>query len=173
MGTSKSFAELAGKMALAADNIRASRAASFRQAERDIKPRFRAEAQNAAGGDRSLSHHRSKAKLDANFKIIDGTTTTLLFISPVGPWGIRDSTDTSGKTKTHVIQAKNVNFLRFEDQGGELIYRSRVVHRGSAREPYWGRARTLAVDYIRKRIPQDTIDAINAALSGSMYKSRS
>jgi len=173
MGTSTSMAQLGGKLTMAGENVREARKASFRTAERRMKPRFRDEARAAAGGDRRLSHHRSKAPLDADFKVTDGEFTSLLFIRPTGPWGIRDNTDVGGKTASHGIRPRRAMFLRFMGSDGTMVYRRFVFHPGSARQAFWDRARRESFEYIQKRIPEETIRAIEAALSGSGYRGRS
>jgi hypothetical protein len=172
MGTSTSFAEFGGKMNLAASNVIEARNASFRTAERRMKPRFRSEAARAAGGDRRLSHHRSRAQLDAEFKVTLGQLTSLLFINPKGPWGIRDNTDVGGPTGAHGIRPRRVKLLKFMGYDGQMVYRKFVYHRGSARSAFWGAAREASYPYIQKRVPQETIAAIEAALNGAGYRGR-
>ena len=171
MGTSKSFAELAGKMDLVADNIIAARTASFRQAERDMQPIFNRQARAAAGGDRRLSNHGSV--LSAFFRINSGATSSTLQIRPQGAWGIRDNTDIGGRTASHAIYPKNAKRLVFTSRRtGKLVYAQKVNHPGSTRGPFWGGAREDSLDVVRKRIPEDVRDAIVAALNGSGFKSR-
>ena len=173
MGTSTSMAQLGAKLTLAGDNVREARKASFRTAEKRMQPRFRDEARAAAGGDRRLSHHRSKAPLDADFKVTDSEYTSILYINPTGPWGIRDNTDVGGKTGGHGIRPRRARFLKFMGSDGSMVYRRYVYHPGSARAPYWDRARRESFQYIQKRIPEETIRAIEAALSGSGFRGRS
>jgi hypothetical protein len=171
MGTSKNLGEVAAKMDLAADNIRAARTASFRAAETAMRPRFRDEARAAAGNDRTMRN--KKGVLDANFQIVNGRTTTVLFISPTGPWGIRDNTDIGGKTKAHVIRARNPSkSIVFINHEGDYIATYTVHHPGSAREPFWGRARQFSFRFMQKRIPEETIAALTAALNRSGFKGR-
>jgi hypothetical protein len=172
MGVSKSGAELAQKMNLAADNIREARRASFRTAQRDMQPRFRDEARAAAGNNRRLSGAMRAGIMDADFKVVDGFTTTVMFVNPVGPWGLRDNTDASGGTRPHAISARNRTALQFFDAGGETVYRFTVWHPGSPRENFWGRARDFSFALIRTRIPVDTKDALASALNMSGFKSR-
>jgi hypothetical protein len=173
MGTSTSMAEFAGKMDLAATNVREARKASFRTAENRMRPRFRDEARAAAGGDRRLSRHRSQAPLDAQFKVTESEFTSLLYIRPTGPWGIRDNTDVGGKTGAHGIRPRRARMLKFIGADGLMTYRRFVYHLGSARAPFWQRAREESFRYIQKRIPEETIRAIEAALSGSGFRGRS
>lgn len=173
MGTSNSMNELAAKLDAAASNVVEARKASFRTAERRMKPRFRDEAQRAAGGDRRLSRHRSKAPLDADFKLTEGQFTSLLYINPVGPWGIRDNTDVGGKTGGHSIRPRGHAVLKFIGYEGGVVYRKIVFHKGSARGAYWGHARDdVCPELIQKRVPEETIRAIEAALAGSGFRSR-
>lgn len=136
-------------------------------------PRFRDQARLAAGGDRRLSHHRSKAPLDADFRVSDSATSSFLFINAKGPWGIRDNTDVGGRTASHGIYPRRVRWLKFVGFNGTMIYRKFVSHPGSTRGPFWQRAREDSFQYIQKRVPEETIRAIEAALIGSGYRSRS
>jgi hypothetical protein len=172
MGTSKSFDELGDKMNLAAQNIRDARREGFQIAERRLKPKFLSQARAAAGADRRLSGAPQRGELDADFKIIDGFTSTILFVNPVGPWGLRDDTDKAGKTRAHTIVAKNAPALQFKDVGGEMIYRISVQHPGSTRSNFWERARDDAFALSTKQIPADAIQALQYALAGSGFKSR-
>jgi hypothetical protein len=171
MGTSTSFAQLGGKLVQAGNNVREARKASFRTAERRMRPRFRDQARAAAGGNRILSRHRSKAPLDANFKVTDTQFTSLLYINPIGPWGIRDNTDVGGRTGSHIIRPRGKR-LKFIGEDGQVVYARVVSHPGSSRRPFWAAARKESFQYIQKRVPEETIRAINAALSGSGFKGR-
>lgn len=172
MGTSKSFDELGDKMNLAAQNIRDARREGFQIAERRLKPKFLSQARAAAGADRKLSGAPQRGELDADFKIIDGFTSTILFVNPVGPWGIRDDTDKAGKTRAHTIIVKNRNALQFKDADGGTIYRAVTQHPGSDRSNFWERARDDAFALSTKQIPADAIQALQYALAGSGFKSR-
>jgi hypothetical protein len=167
------MSEFASKMNLAASNVREARHASFRTAENRMRPRFRDEARRAAGGDRRLSRHRSKAPLDAEFKVIDGAVSTILYINPKGPWGIRDNTDVGGRTAGHGIRPKRVMYLKFMGRDGFMRYTKYVYHPGSQRSAFWGDAREHSYQYIQKRVPEETIRAIEAALNGAGYRGRS
>jgi hypothetical protein len=172
MGTSKSLNDMGGKMELAAKNIREARRSSLAATERNMRPRFRDEARQAAGGNRILSGMRNKTALDASFKITDTATNSYLNIKPVGPWGIRDNTDVGGGTASHLIMPRAKLALRFRDLDGQQIIRGFSFHPGSSREPFWGRARSLSFRFVQTRIPKDTIAAIEAALEHSGFKSR-
>jgi len=164
--------ELGGKLKNAGTNVAEARKASFRTAERRMLPKFRDQGQRAAGPDRVLSRHRSRAKLDASFKITDSATSSFLFINPIGPWGIRDNTDAGGRTKAHRIAAKRSLYLKFVNRDGITVYKKVVSHPGSARSAFWGEARQESYAYIQKRIPEETVRAIEAALAGAGYRSR-
>lgn len=168
----ENFNELGDQLNRMAQNVMDARKASFRTAERRMLPRFRDEARRAAGSDRVLSRHRSKAALDANFRQKDTPDSSFLFVNPVGPWGIRDNTDSSGKTDPHRIVPKRAKRLRFTNADGEVVYRLVVNHPGSRRGPFWGNAREESLRYIQKRIPEDVRLAIESAIAGSGYRSR-
>jgi hypothetical protein len=170
VGTSNIVAQLGGKLIAAGNNVQKARQASFRTAEARMKPRFRDQARAAAGGDRRLSHHRSRAPLDARFKVTNSATSSFLFINPTGPWGIRDNTDVGGSTSAHLIRPRG-RFLKFMGRDGTIYVKS-VNHPGSRRGAYWASAREDSFRFVQKRIPEDTIRAIEAALSGSGFSSR-
>lgn len=168
----ENFDELGNQLNRMADNVIDARKASFRTAERRMLPRFRDEARRAAGSDRVLSRHRSKAALDANFRHRDTADSSFLFVNPVGPWGIRDNTDVGGKTDPHRIVPRRAKRLKFTNSDGETVYALVVSHPGSRRGPFWGNAREESLRYIQKRIPEDVKQAIQAAIAGSGYRSR-
>lgn len=170
MGTSTSFGQLAAKMNKVASNLEEARLASFRQAERDMRPLFNRQARAAAGGDQRP--HNARGRLSVDFKVSNGTSTSILFINPTGPWGLRDNTDVGGPTAAHTILPKKARFLAWTGDDGKRVVRKRVAHPGSTREVFWGQARTEAYDRIRRRIPEDVHDAIEAALNGSGFASR-
>lgn len=171
MGTSTSFKQLAGKMDQVAENLQAARQASFRQAERDMQPVFNRQARAAAGSDQRPRNARGR--LTADFKTVNGSDTSYLYINPQGPWGLRDNTDQGGPTLSHAIVAKRAKTLAFMGRQGSMVFRKAVWHPGSSRSDFWGVAREEAYDKIRKRIPEDVHDAIEAALNGSGFRSRS
>lgn len=172
MGTSTSFKQLAAKMEQVGVNIEDARRASFRQAARDMQPVFNRQARAAAGSDQRPSNARGR--LSADFKVIDGRETSILYINPMGPWGLRDNTDIGGSTMSHFIKAKRKKVLAFQSmRTGGMVFAKSVWHPGSVRDAYWGEAREESFDKIRKRLPEDVIEAIEAALSGSGFKSRS
>jgi hypothetical protein len=173
MGTSTSIEQLGGKLVQAGNNVREARKASFRTAEHRMQPRFRDQARAAAGGDRRLSHHRSKAQLDAEFKQVDTETSTNLYINPKGPWRIRDNTDVGGRTSGHGITPKRATWLKFRGRDGRIVYTKFVQHPGSRRARFWGVAREESYHYIQKRVPEETIKAITAALNGAGYRASS
>lgn len=173
MGTSTTVEQLGGKLVAAGNNVKEARKASFRTAQSRMQPRFRDQARAAAGGDRRLSHHRSKAQLDAEFKQVDTDTTSHLFINPKGPWRIRDNTDIGGRTSGHGIRPKRRRFLKFMGRDGRMVYTEFVQHPGSSRGVFWGHAREESYRYIQKRIPEETIRAITAALNGAGYRGSS
>ena len=170
MGTSTSVEQLGGKLVQAGLNVQKARQASFRTAESRMLPRFRDQARAAAGGDRKLSG-RKGAALDAKFKVTNSADSSFLFINPVGPWGIRDNTDVGGRTSAHAIRPRRRVFLKFMGRDGTM-YVKQVNHPGSSRGPYWGRARDDSFKFVQKRIPEDTIRAIEAALAGSGFSTR-
>jgi hypothetical protein len=173
MGTSTSIEQLGGKLVQAGNNVREARKASFRTAESRMLPRFRDQARAAAGGDRRLSHHRSKAQLDAQFKQVDTETTSMLYINPKGPWRIRDNTDIGGRTSSHTIFPRRRRWLKYTGRDGRVVYAQVTHHPGSRRAVFWGVARNESYRYIQKRVPEETIKAITAALNGAGYRASS
>lgn len=169
MGTSTSFSQLAAKMNGVAKNIEEARRASFRQAERDMTPVFNRAARAAGGGD--MRPRNARGKLGVKFKVEDGSTTSVLYINPTGPWGLRDNTDVGGNTAAHTINPKRANILAWEGDDGRVFAR-RVNHPGSSRAPFWGDAREEALTKVRKRIPEAVQEAIESAISGSGFASR-
>jgi hypothetical protein len=173
VGTSTSFAQLAGKLDRVAANIEAARQASFRQAERDMQPLFNRQARAAAGGDQALSNAKNRGRLKANFKVRNGSSLSELEIRPAGPWGLRDNTDVGGSTGSHTIRAKRAKMLHFTSQRtGKAVFAKSVEHPGSSRAPFWGEARDEAYTRVRTRIPRDVADAIEAALNGARFSTR-
>jgi hypothetical protein len=170
MGTSTSVEQLGGKLVRAGENVVEARKASFRTAEKRMLPRFRDQARAAAGGDRRLSHHRSRAQLDAEFKQLDTQTSTMLYINPKGPWRIRDNTDIGGRTASHTIRPRRRRWLKYIGRDGRVIYAQVTYHPGSSRSAFWGKARDDSYRFIQKRVPEETIRAISAALAGSGYR---
>jgi hypothetical protein len=170
LGTSTSIEQLGGKLVRAGENVIEARKASFRTAEKRMQPRFRDQARAAAGGDRRLSHHRSKAQLDAEFKQVDSATSTFLYINPKGPWRIRDNTDVGGRTDAHTIFPRKRRWLKYRGRDGFIIYARVTHHPGSNRGVYWGKAREESYRYIQRRVPEETIKAITAALNGAGYR---
>lgn len=168
MGTSTSVEQLGQKLVQAGNNVKEARKASFRTAEKRMTPLFNAAARQAAGGDRRLSHHRSKAPLTAEFKQNDTETTSYLHINPKGPWRIRDNTDIGGRTRGHRMPRRQGVILRFTGYNG-LTYTRRVNHPGSSRGRFWGEARDASYRVIQTRLPIETIAAITAALNGAGY----
>jgi hypothetical protein len=163
--------ELAPACRQAADNINPAIISSFNQAIKRGQPRFRDAARAAAGGDRILSRHRNKTKLDAQMLVKIGRKPFLV-VNAKGPWGIRDSTDAaSNRTSAHVITPKRGKTLKFS-VGGQAFYAKRVNHPGSRRGQYWKQGRTEALRVVQERIPKDVSDAIIAAFNGKPYKSR-
>ena len=169
MGTSTSVEQLGQKLVKAGLNVKEARKASFRTAEKRMTPLFNEAARQAAGGDRRLSHHRSKAVLSAEFKQNDTETTSFLHINPKGPWRIRDNTDVGGRTSGHRIPRRQGVILRFVGYDGGYVYTRYVQHPGSTRGRYWGDAREASYRVIQTRIPIETIAAITAALDGAGY----
>jgi hypothetical protein len=169
MGTSTSVEQLGQKLVQAGNNVKEARKASFRTAERRMLPRFNEAARQAAGGDRRLSRHRSKAVMTAEFKQVDTETSSNLYINPKGPWRIRDNTDVGGRTSGHTIPKRSGVILKFTSYTGGVTYTRLVNHPGSTRGRYWGEARDESYRFIQTRIPQETIAAIVAALNGAGY----
>ncbi len=145
--------------------------ASYNEAIRRSRPKFNQAAREAAGPDQMLSRLGRRAKLTVKFRIINGSSATLMYVNPVGPWGIRDNTDAGGKTAKHTIRPKRVTKLKF-DVGGETFYATKVSHPGSARAPYWERGRTEALKVVQTRVPIEVRKMILAAINNRPYKSR-
>jgi hypothetical protein len=154
-------------------NLSKSMGTAFAEVERRATPKFRDAAKAAAGPDRRLSGHKSKAKLDVQFRVPKTTReTSTLFVKPVGPWGIRDSTDAAtSKTAAHVIVSKQGKFLRFS-HNGRIVYAKVTNHPGSRRSPFWARGRKEALLVAQKRIPEEASKAIEAGLWSRPYASR-
>jgi hypothetical protein len=167
----RSFNELAGACNAAADNIEPAIMGSFRTAIKRAQPRFRDAARSAAGPDRILSRHRSKAPLDAQMTIAQGRRPYLM-VRATGPWGIRDSTDAgSNRTAAHRITPKQKKILKF-NVDGTTVYARVVNHPGSRRSNFWEQGRKEALNTVATRIPPDVSEAIVAAFSGSPFKGR-
>jgi hypothetical protein len=100
---------------------------------------MRARAVAAAGSDRILSRHRSKAQLDAEYVVKSyGRLVNRAYLNAKGPWGIRDNSYVGGKTVAHIIRKKNAPNLVFWWAKKDVLFVGPVVrHPGSKRSPFW------------------------------------
>lgn len=100
---------------------------------------MREQAAKAAGPDRVLSRHRSKAKLDADYVVKNyGKLVNRAYLNAKGPWGIRDNSYVGGNTRPHQIFAKRAPALVFFWARRDVMFVGpKVNHPGSKRAPYW------------------------------------
>lgn len=170
MGTSKTFAELGGKLISIGTHLDDKVAASFRQAARDLAPSFNSAARRAAGPNQAYSGMGNAARLSVEFEVKGGRSVNFLNIKPTGPWGIRDNTDVGGPTGMRTQRPKRVKWLKFRGDG-DFIY-AKVTRNAGARGPFWGQAREDALPKVRKHIQKAVQEAITAGISGSGFGGR-
>jgi hypothetical protein len=165
VGTSRTPQEFEKKLRNAADYMVISAKDSVTQAGNIFKAEIRISAQQAAGSDRKLSRHRSQSVLAADWVVKRYSEAGYrAFANARGPWGIRDNSFTSGKTKAHEIKPKRAQRLYFYDQRkGRWTMRKRVWHPGSKRDNYWEQGSARAQVRIVRSISSELIGTVKYA----------
>ena len=177
MGTSRSPQEFEQKLRNLAEYMVTSPRDMLEQAGNIFKAEMRIQGARAAGPDRRLSRHRSRAVLAADFVIKRYKPAGYRgFANARGPWGIRDSSYASTpRTKPHKIMAKKAPALVFRDSRNGKLRKvkppSFVKHKGSARENYWQQGSTRAKVRIVRALPQMYFDTVKSAFDNP-FKSR-
>jgi hypothetical protein len=160
-GVSLSLDEFAGKLYLYGKVASERQIKAFEAGKRQVYRVLIRASSEAAGGDRVLSRvgkatgfgTRKGSRL--GFKMIDDSKTSVTF-KKIGAWQFVDNSVTSGSTKPHSIAPdpkRNKRPLppatRYRPSmraaaagpfGGFIGNGGAVMHPGSARFPYWGRA---------------------------------
>ena len=165
MGTSRSPQEFEQKLQRLAAYMVPSTRDMLEQAGNIFKAELRSSAINAAGADRRLSRHRSKAILAADWVIKRYKNAGYrAFANARGPWGLRDNSGVGGKTKPHKITAKNAPYLKFRDsRDGRWRRVKSVQHKGSQRDNYWEQGASREKIRIVRSLSQGYLDTVKYA----------
>lgn len=165
MGTSRTPQEFEQKLKKLANYMVTSPRDMLEQSGNIFKAEMRVQGQRAAGPDRRLSRHRNQAVLRADWVIRRYKTAGYrAFANASGPWGIRDNSYTSGKTKPHVIKAKKAPRLVFRDsRTGKIVKVKQVFHKGSQRDNYWEVGAAKAKNRIIRAISSEYLDTVKYA----------
>lgn len=168
MGTSRSPQEFEQKLNNLAAYMVPSTRDMLEQAGNIFKAEMRVQGARAAGPDRRLSRHRSRAVLAADFVIKRYKEAGYRgFANARGPWGIRDDSYARGRSRPHDITAKKAPALVFRDSRNGRIVRMKkplkVKHQGSKRENYWEVGSSRAKVRIVRSLPQQYFDTVKYA----------
>lgn len=176
MGTSRTPQEFEQKLQNLASYMVTSPRDMLIQSGNIFKAEMRVQAARAAGGDRRLSRHRSKAVLAADWVIKRYSVTGYrAFANARGPWGIRDDSYARGRSKPHNITAKKAPALVFRDsRTGRIVKLKKplkVKHQGSARDNYWEQGSARAKVRIVRSLSQGYLDTVKFAFDNP-FKAR-
>lgn len=173
-GVRSNSREIARALDIVADGMNRATKKGLERPRAAVLAIMRGQAAKAAGPDRVLSRHRSKAKLDADYVVKNyGRLVNRAYLNAKGPWGIRDNSYVGGPTRPHPIYAKKVPNLVFYWIRKDVRFVGPMVnHPGSKRAPYWQLGVNKASREVTKGMETEVRIQFLAALGRIPWKAR-
>jgi hypothetical protein len=156
MGTSTSVAQFAGKIAKAADAVKAAPKVAVKAAALSMKGDIEKSRNSAVGGDGRMSRVGKKgAKLGVGFKLADGGETASM--RATGPWPLIES-----DIPKHKIVPKKKGSRRGIAFRG--VVRASASHPGTKGKKPWRKGIDSGTPKAVKILRDQTIDAVRKAI---------